>query len=168
MRYASFRAEIKKELEGPIASLLTTSLSKYTTNWKVPPKLQVVSVSTAKGITLGVVPIGPGALNWRRVSFGVAGHLIQVRKRSTFRRFKKYRPGLRLQRYRPATTPGGRWGGAGVKFGPVAYRRAVWWPGIFPRNFEERTYRETVARVRRMLENAARRGVRRAQREGTR
>lgn len=166
LRYSTFRATIKQELEGPIATLIKKSLNKYTTNWKTRPGMEVGAIIARKGITLSVLPFGPGVENWRRVSWGVNGHWIQVKKHRTFRGFKKYKPALRLRRYRPTTTPGGRWGGPGHYSSAVAYRQRVWWPGIFPRNFEERTYREVTPEVRRRLENAARRGIRRARREG--
>lgn len=163
---AAFRRVINKGMINEVAPLLEASMQKRVATWKEPPQFKALHFVTAKGIRLKMIPLGPGAQKWKWVSWGVKGRWRSVKKTSTFRGYKGYRPALRLRRYAPRTFPGGFFSGPGLKYGPVAYRRRVWWPGITPRYFEKDIINEFRRTYYRVLENIVRRAVRRAQREG--
>lgn len=151
-----FRKEIHPEVEAVA--------NEITADWKVSPRWDHYEDITPRAIVEYLYPVGRGSDAWRWVSHGVPGRLIVVKKTWTHRGIGNYKPTLKLQRYYPHTRPGGYWGGPGMYYGEPAYRQAVWWPGIAPRNFEWHIAREVdhIAASERIV----RRAVRAAQRQG--
>ena len=142
---------------------------KITSGWKHKVLWAGATDTSTEGLVTHVYPHGPGLKYWEWVSLGVLGHYIIVKKKTTFRGYKKYKPALKLNRYIPRTRPGGRLNPfGGVRLAPTVYRQPgiVWWTGIEPREFEKHMAPELLPEYRRLMENAARRGVRAAQREG--
>lgn len=166
MNYASFRKELLNTSANVVAPKIITAARARVSGWVVPPEFMAEVTGSQQGITLDVIPIGPGADNWARVSRGVEGHYIRVKKPTTFRGVGRYRPHLRLNRYHPSTTPAGGFGARAFRMPPTGYRQVVWWPGIRPRLFEEHIAKELSPAYYRDMENAVRRGIHRAQKEG--
>jgi hypothetical protein len=155
-----FVDEMMKELDGWVATRLVTRLEGYASGWKTPPRFETRPKLLKDGFFIEVWATGPGAINWNRVSRGVKGRWIQVKKATTYRGYKKYRPALKLQRYAPRTAPGGgAWGGSGRRLLPVAYRRRVWWPGIKPRHFEPHAQRALESEFKSRMRTAIRRAA---------
>lgn len=162
--FAAFRRTLAEEMTSRILPQYVSLAEEITANWYHQPTFTVASAVQPDGVRGWMIPVGPGAANWHRVSRGVKGHWITVKKPFTFRRFKGYKPALRLNRYAPKTYPGGGYGGIGQRKPPTAYRRKVWWPGITPRHFEEYMFERLAPQTRRLLENATRRAIRASRR----
>ncbi len=151
---------IDKELDNVIMPRLETFLNRFTRNGS--PKMQIDKSRVGPVITRFIRPVGDDTDKWKWVSQGTGdhgdlggqGYPIPVRQA----------PFLRFQaRYDPMTLPGGKFGGAGVKYGHWRKEKIVMHFGIRPRRFEH----EAVLWLdqwgwRRRIENAIRRGLRAA------
>ena len=166
LAYPAFRRTIAEEYRRRLFPLVTAEARHYTSGWQVSVEWDQDTDIGDRGIAHYMYPVGPGAQAWEWVSRGVEGRYISVRKQSTFRGIGSYKPHLSLQRYKPYTAPGGFYGGPGIRYGPVGYRRVVWWPGIRPRNFEEHMADSIRQQHISISESAVRKGIRAAQREG--
>jgi len=167
--YASvdaFREAIEDGANDLLFPMVENAARRVTSHWRVDLEWdQYVSIDS-RAIVHWMYPAGRGANAWRWVSLGVPGRLIVAKKTSTFRGTGKYKPALKLQRYRPFTRPGGYWGGPGVRYGPVGYRQAVWWTGIAPRNLEYALAQLVLQDHIAISERIVRRAVIAAQRQG--
>jgi hypothetical protein len=161
---AAFRRTVFRWMQDTVAPEIIRECRARVANWYTPPEFEAKASMDLTGIRVHVYPVGPGSDNWRRVSRGVEGHWIKVRKKHTFRRFKKYKPALRLNRYKPKTLPSGPYGFDSKRIAPTGYRQKVWWTGIRPRHFEEYIASTLQFWYRRDAENMMRRAVRVAQR----
>ena len=164
IKYNIIRRAIMETLRLKLVPMLKREARQYTSGWKVKVDWKFTYRAGPEGISIVMTPSGAGAVVWRWVSGGVEGHWIRVRKTRTRRGYKKYKPALRLQRYVPKTLPGGGFGGAGRRFGPVGYRYKVWWTGIRPRNFEEQIITGVYDNAVRIIRGAVTIGFRRGQR----
>ncbi len=167
----AFRDEMLKWMDGQARNTILFAARRRTFRWKADIKFDVRSHLSSAAIFSDLVVEGSGARFWFYVSRGVSwpeGRYIYAKRRYSPRGLKRghyYPATLRLARYHPRTKAGGVYGGAG-RYAKAAYRQAVWWPGIEPRNFEQDILDEMGPQLRRGAENAARRAIRRAQREG--
>lgn len=159
-----FRQALAQEMTQRVLPLFVEQAEAITANWVKQPGFTVGAVVSSGGVHGWVIPFGPGAEDWHRVSRGVHGHWINVHKHFTYQRVGRYKPALRLNRYSPKTFPGGGYGGIGLRRPPTAYRARVWWPGIRPRHFEEFIWGELKGETQRLLENATQRALRAARR----
>lgn len=167
INFPVFRKTIADRIATKVVPTITAAARRRVEGWVVPPDFATAVRLDAQGIHASVIPTGPGADNWIRVSRGVKGHWIQVRKTVTYRGKGNYKPALRLNRYQPSTAPGGTYGGASYRLPPTGYRRLVWWPGIRPRLFEEDIAKEVRGPYRREMESALRVAVKEAQKAGS-
>ena len=96
---------------------------------------------------------------WEWLREGTRPHIIEPKKAGYPLRFQTG--------YKPFTNTTGGYKGPGKAFGPVAFAKKVRHPGIKPRRFDKWIARWYKASKRwpRDIENAFRRGVRRAKRE---
>lgn len=161
------RRVIQQEMQQKVLPRLIKASKERTQGWKGSPDFRVWTQIDREGIHGYCEPIGPLAPYWWRVSDGVPGHWITVKKNTTFRKFKGYRPALRLNKYHPSTTPSGGYGSNAYRMPPTGYRRKVWWPGIRPRRFGAHIAEQVQPMFQRDMENAVRRAVTAAQREGS-
>jgi hypothetical protein len=169
--YASipaFRDEIHKAMNNEVAQLVVSDLNDIATSLNLDMSFSTGSVVTSDGITLNVVPVGRGTKIWRWVSYGTKAHWISAGPRQTHRGYKGYKPALSLARYSPKTSPyiRGSYGGPGQYTTNLVYRQRVRHPGIKPRYFERSVAYNVRKDYYNIMENALRRAVRRAQREG--
>lgn len=164
--YDAFRDQIALGMTRDVFPLVGRAMSARVENWKHKPNFSPEHWVSEKGIFLEAIPVGPNAKYWEWVSGGVKGHWITVKNRPTRSGKKGYKPKLRMYKYTPKTTVGGGYGGPGTYQPPARFATRVWWPGIEPRDFESYIVEEVKPDFRRFMENAARRGVRRMQREG--
>lgn len=165
----AFRRETLESLHLQVNPLVVRELDAIVADWDNQVTFKVTQQVNQQGILTTVMPSGPGADIFNMVSRGTVGHWISVTKPTTFRGYKGYKPALWVRRYAPRTSPHvpGAHGGPGQFTNVGVYRKRVYHKGAAPRNFE----RYVTLRVRddfyRFIENALRRAVRRAQREGT-
>jgi hypothetical protein len=165
----AFRQETLNSLRRDVNPLVVRELDAIVADWDNQVAFTVIQDISQDGIITSVIPSGPGADIFNMVSRGTKAHWISVTKPTTFRGFKGYRPRLWVRRYAPRTSPHtpGAHGGPGQFTNVGVYRQRVYHKGAAPRNIE----RYVTLRVRddfyRFIENALRRAVRRAQREGT-
>lgn len=122
--------EVKAALEGPVKTVIVTTLKAYTVGWRHKPGFSSkVTVNRGAGsITLMVQPSGKSKLLWIYVSAGVAGRPI------TAVRAKR----LVIRAYVPHTRPGPSVGGPGkyASYKTATHPHTVNWKGIVARRFE--------------------------------
>ena len=164
-----FREVMLRTLRGKVAPLLRRTAQGQVRDWNNPPDF-VTSVGLDHlGSRASLRAEGKYAAKWFWVNNGVPGRFIRPRNRPTVSGYKRYKPALRFSvgptRF-AAVPPVLR----GV-LGSGAFHRSVfsmghWWPGIRARRMDVRIYNTTVGPFRKIMENAARRAVRAAQRAG--
>lgn len=165
----AFRQEVLKSMNRDIDPRILGELSEIVENWETIVTFKVSHDISSTGILSTVTPSGPGAMTFTVVSRGTRGHWINVRNRSSRR--GKGNPAMLLYRYSPKTSPSPHlargFGGPGTYVGGGAFRKRVYHPGAKPRHFERYVIQAVRKDFYRFIENALRRAVRRAQREGT-
>ena len=157
---ARVMAELARTLKQVVEPELTKRFEHVVANWKTAVAFKAKSKVSADGISVEVVPTGPGAKIWGYVSRGTPRHDIPAK------------PGKRLffiwggpGSYKPKTKPGGKFGGPGtVTGGKVTRPLVVDHPGTEAREFEETISDDMTPWFRRIMENAWRRGIRAAAR----
>jgi hypothetical protein len=164
---AAFQQETLASLNRDINPRVVREFNDIVSNWDTKVDFVVTQEVTSAGIVTSVTPSGPGAMTWASVSGGTPGHWIPVKDRPS--RSGKGSAAMLMYRYKPKTSPtlARAWGGPGTYFGGGAYRRLAYHPGAKARNFEKAVVEAVRKEFYRFLENALRRAVRRAQREGT-
>lgn len=120
--------EIFLKTEGK--AILIDEFEKTSAGWEHPPRYEHYYRRGFNEMYVHVYPSGRYAQRWIGVSHGVRDRVIRPR-RAKLLKFQEKRT--------PHTRPGGRWGrtSGGRRYGPTWYARAVHWPGIEPREFEE-------------------------------
>lgn len=168
INYNAFRKTLAEGYRTELFPLVVREAHAITDGWAVQVDWDQDIIMDAHGITHNMYPSPgtPGERIWNWLTNGVAGHMIVVRKRQTYRGVGEYKPALKLRRYRPFTAPGGFWGGPGSYYGPTGYRQAVWWTGIAARNFEEQLGVKIAPEYVKITEKWMRRAVKAAQKEG--
>jgi hypothetical protein len=140
---------------------------KYSAGWKIEPIWDQDVDVVASGVYHFMFPTGDAAQVWKWLDQGVPGRYISVQKTHTWRGKGKYKPTLKLRRYRPYTVPGGGYGGTGARYGKQGYRQVVYWTGIRPRFLNLQIAEDVRKDHIRISELAMKKAVRAAQREGS-
>ena len=154
------KAELAKTLRRTVEPEIIKRFEHVVANWKTAVAFKATSKVSADGISVDVVPTGPGARIWGYVSRGTRPHKIKARFAKTLV-FLWGGAGS----YRPKTKPGGKFGGPGtVTGGKVVRPQEVDHPGTKAREFEENISDDMTPWFRRTMENAWRRGIRLASR----
>jgi len=152
----AFRREVEQTIDRKSKPELIQAHDRVVANWKNKPEFKARKRITRIGITIFVFASGDAAEIWRYVTGGTRPHPITPK-----------RPGYPLKfqtGYKPKTIPVGKFGGPGRYTGPTVRAYRVQHPGTKARRFEEAIaddYKRTFARD---IENAMRRGLRRARR----
>jgi len=133
-------------------------MESFVMNWVHKPDIMQESRGRSDGYAIQIFPTGDNLKFWLWVSFGVPGKTI-VPVRAKHLVFKYRGPGIS---YAPKTAPGGAFGGAGKKVGPVKRFDGVQWPGIEPRKFEEVTIKANQKRFDKIMADALDRGLKAA------
>ena len=137
---------------------LVKEFGKVVQNWENKPRFAARKYTNQGAIEVAVYPTGKNKAIWRYVSEGTRPHTIRPKNAKALR-FVWGGPGS----YKPKTTTKPSWGGPGtVSGGEVVYRQEVHHPGTEARNFEKYIADQYRARFRKEIENAMRRGARRA------
>jgi len=150
--------EIAKEIERTLDTRVKPRMLEYprkvVASWEHKPDFKARKRVTRTGISLYVYPTGENAKYWQWTSRGTKPHIIEP-KRAAALRF----PSL----YQPKTTPRGPgYKGSGKSSGPIVFALKVHHPGTKARKFEEAWARYNKKWFRKEMENAIRRGARRA------
>lgn len=125
-----FEKRVLAYFNGKLNRKLSRAFQSTVQGWEHYPNFPVrVWRPYGVRIQLNIGPKGRYTTQWTRVSLGTKPHFI-FPKASNKR-------GLLIfpQDYTPRTKPGGKWGGSGVKSGPIVYASGVKHPGIEPRQF---------------------------------
>jgi hypothetical protein len=149
---------IVKETERTLDAVAKPRLLEYpkkiVANWEHKPEFRAMKRITRNSIRVYVYPMGPNKKYWVWTSRGTRPHPIEP-KRAPILAF----PSI----YIPKTQPRGpSYGGPGTSSGPTVFAMHVDHPGTKPRHFEEAWGRWAKTWFRREMENAMRRGARRA------
>lgn len=155
-RFRDMQDEVKSSLER-FRKPAVAEFEKVTDNWKRKPKFVAGVFITPSGdeISLFVEPAGENAKYWEWTSRGTRPHIITARNA----------PALYFRRnYTPKTQPGNppTYGGSGRSSGAFVRTLQVQHPGTTPRLFEEAIGGRIANDFRREVENAIRRGLRKA------
>ena len=162
----AFQKVLAEAMSKEVVPMIASYAYETVEGWLEPPVFEQFLTVDRDGIEAGVVPTGPGAQKWNWIDRGVKGRRQRVARPAR----AGYKPAIRFHRYYPFTTPGWKFGGAGVASGRAVFVsgvRGYWWPGIAPRNFTGYILEKSRPEFRRLMENALRRAVRAAQREGS-
>jgi len=155
----AFRREVEQTIDRKSKPELIQAHNRVVANWENKPVFKARKRIRKIGITIFVFASGEAAQIWRWVTGGTKGG-YKIPKRA-----RKAGNPLRFKTgYKPKTAAVGKFGGPGVSTGPWASAHQVTHPGIEARRFEEAIaddYKRTFARD---IENAMRRGLRRARR----
>ena len=149
---------IVKEVERTLDSVVKPRLMEYpkkiVADWEHKPKFKARKYVTKDAIRVHVYPAGPNRKIWQWVSRGTRPHEIKP----------KNAPMLAFpSNYTPRTTPRGpSYGGPGKSSGSTIFAMHVDHPGTKARKFEEAWGRWAKKWYRREMENAMRRGARKA------
>jgi hypothetical protein len=167
MLQAGFKAEIPKgfdfsKVEKSLKRGLTEASHEYRAdmesfvmNWVHKPDITQEAKNESDGFYIRIFPTGDNLKYWLWVSFGVSGkRIVPV---SAPNLVFKYR-GAGVS-YAPKTAPGGAFGGAGKKIGPVQRFKAVQWPGIEPRKFEEQAILYNQKQFDKIMSDALAKGL---------
>jgi len=142
---------------------LIAAHERIVADWRNQPEFRARKFVRRKGLTIYVYPSGEHKMIWIYVSGGTRAHTIKPRGPGYPLRFQWGGPGS----YKPKTNTRGQYKGPGkVVGGKEVHFMSVQHPGNEPRRFEKiiaRAYKPIFARD---MENAFRRGIRRARREG--
>jgi len=142
---------------------LIAAHERIVADWRNKPEFRARKFVRRKGLRIYVYPAGEHKMIWIYVSGGTRAHTIKPRGPGYPLRFQWGGPGS----YKPKTNTRGQYKGPGkVVGGKEVHFMSVQHPGNEPRRFEKiiaRAYKPIFARD---MENAFRRGIRRARREG--
>lgn len=158
--------EMMAAMQSEVKPLMLGYGERVVANWKNKPHFSAEIKITREAASLSVEPKGPNRELWIWVSRGT-GLYGPKKQRYWIRPKGRRRGGADIlafpSLYLPKTSPRGpSYGGPGKSSGPTRFSRGHKHPGIKPRNFEAAWARWGRGPVRRILENAARRGARKA------
>jgi hypothetical protein len=127
---------------------------KIVANWDHRPEFRCFVGISRGGLIIWVFPFGQNKRFWIWTSRGTSPHPIEPKNAPVL-----VFPSV----YTPKTTPRGpSYGGPGTSSGELVFAAHVDHPGTRPRHFEEAWGRWAKRPFRREIENAMRRGARRA------
>jgi len=148
-------AEVEATLESEVKPRLLKYPRKVVANWDHKPVFKSRKTVTRDYVAIDVFPAGPNKKFWVWTSRGTKKHIIRPKKADGVLAFPSA--------YASKTSPRGpSYGGSGKSSGPTIFSRGVMHPGTKPRHFEEAWKRYTLKWFRKTVENAMRRGARRA------
>lgn len=155
-RFKDMQDEVKQSLQR-FKKPAVAEFEKVTDNWKHKPKFVAGVFITPRGdeISLVVEPVGGNAKYWEWTSRGTKPHLITASKAPTLYFRSEYTP-----KTKPGNPP--TYGGSGTAGGGFVRKIQVQHPGTEPRLFEEAIGKTLIKDFRREVENAVRRGLRKA------
>lgn len=152
--------EVGNTMDKEIKPDVLSYFNRIVAPWKEEnrPSFKAIKRITRRFVSLYVSPRGPGKKIWEWVSItGTREHDIPV-KDAKWLRFIWGGPGS----YKARTTRSGGYKGPGMPTGTWRKRKIVRHPGFEPRNFETWIGRWYKRPYRRKIENAFRRGIRKA------
>ena len=156
--------EVEKELQDGLRDVARehrADMESFVMNWKNKPKITQDEKKKTDRYAIRVYPTGENAKYWIFVSFGTSEHSITP-KRARYLRFPYQGAG---QSYVPKTTPGGGFGGAGKKLGPIQRFTGVSHPGIEARHFEKEIIKANKKEFKKIMTDALKIGLDKAGRK---
>lgn len=154
LKKKAFRDEVVKTINGKSKPELIAAHNRIVSNWRNKPEFKARKRITKKGITIFVYASGDAARIWGYVTGGTKPHTITPKRGGYPLRFKTG--------YKPKTKPPGKFGGPGAYTGPQVRAMRVRHPGTKARRFEQTIADDYKRTFQRDIENAMRRGLRRA------
>jgi len=158
--WAAMAKEVERTMDARVKPALVKEFKKVVADWEHKPRFAARKYVNKGAIEVAVYPTGTNKKIWRYVSEGTKPHTIRP-KHAKALRFQWGGPGS----YKPRTTvgPPPTFGGPGAVSGGkrVAFKQVIH-PGIEARNFERHIADQYRPKFRREIENALRRGARRA------
>jgi len=150
--------EVGKDVDAIVKPKLKRRFEEVVADWKHRPKFGLRKRINRKEIAVFVFPQGEHKKIWEYVSRGTRKHEIKPKGNYPLR-FMWGGVGS----YKPKTRAKGKFGGPGIVVGgELTFRMSVNHPGSEGRLFEETIGEDETPEFRRVVENAMRRGARKA------
>lgn len=145
--------EVERTIDATVKPEVLQYFERIVKSWKHKPGFRARKRATRQEIVIWVYPTGEHKAIWGYVSRGTRPHVIRPVKAQALH----FRTG-----YQPRTRPGGQYRGPGQATGDYVFAQEVQHPGTKARDFERHIARWYRPKFRRHIENAMRRGARRA------
>jgi len=147
-RLKQFDKDLTRYLEKDLSNDLKKDYGETVKNWSGPPEFRSIyrELQTKKVLTVG--PHGRGRKKWGWVSDGTPRRTITAKRPNGMMRFPR--------NYTPKTTPGGSYGGPGLKHGPIVLAKRVSHQ-INARKFSEKIKEKQEPKIKQKLERMAKR-----------
>lgn len=152
--WSGIAKEAKKTLDVVVKPRLLSYPRRIVASWEHKPDFKAMKKVTRQDIRVYVYPTGPNKKYWIWTSRGTKPHPIEPKKAPILAFPSVYKP--------KTTVRGPGYKGPGRSSGPTIFAMHVDHPGTKPRHFEEAWTRWAKTWFRREMENAMRRGARRA------
>jgi len=152
--------EVEHEIDNRVKPDLLEYFNRIVAHWSDEhrPAFKAMKKITKQGISIYVFPAGPNAKIWKWVSVtGTKIHDITI-KVAQWLIFRWDGKGS----YKARTSAGGHYGGPGQATGRMRKFKKVTHPGFEPRGFEVHIARWYAPKFYKYIENAFRRGIRKA------
>jgi len=155
----AFRREVERTIDTKSKPELIAKHDEVVADWATDIEFKARKFITKSGIRIIVFAAGENKMIWVYVTQGTRPHVIKPRRPGYPLRFQWGGPGS----YKPKTTTAPSFGGPGkVQGGKTVRFPAVNHPGNDPRPFPAEIARDYKPTYVRDMENAMRRGLRRA------
>jgi hypothetical protein len=152
-KWTQYEKALWNYLDDNLGQDMTKEFDKTIENWSHKPVIEkTVYWRYHYQMALWVRPAGKNSLRWKRISTGVRAHDIVAHNPSGRLHFKRF--------YTPHTTPDGKWGGSGHRYGPYVHPTMVpagKWKGIKARHFAKKIKKKFQPRVFRDVQKIANR-----------
>jgi len=146
--------EAKRAMRTTVCERVMGYAERIVANWEHKPGFQCRTSLRPEGFVLYVFPTGPNKKYWIWTSRGTPPHSIDPVNAAVLAFSASYTPKTQAR--------GPSYGGSGKSSGPMVFASHVDHPGTTPRHFEEAWARWAKKPFRREMENAMRRGARKA------
>lgn len=140
---------LTKYLKQDASKMLLNDYDDTVSNWEGPPDFRAEYSEHGSNLnkTLVVGPKGRNTVKWQRVSDGTGPRVIYAKRMMIFPR-----------NYLPKTTPSGKYGGPGKKYGPMQYRKSVY-HSTAPREFSVKIKKKRESEIIKDIEHVVERAT---------
>lgn len=152
--WSGIAKEVEKTLDAKVKPRLLDYPRRIVASWEHKPEFRAMKRVTRGDIRVYIYPTGPNKKYWIWTSRGTKPHVIEPKNAPVLAFPSIYTP--------KTTVRGPGYKGPGTSSGPTVFAMHVEHPGTKPRHFEEAWGRWAKTWFRREMENAIRRGARRA------
>ena len=152
--FAALKQEVMAEMDRSVKPALVHAHERVVADWRHKPEFKARKVVNQRGVAVDIYPAGEYKMIWVYVDQGTEPHLIRPKRARRLRFQTGYHPRTSAKPARYGASDGGK------ATGPVVYASVVHHPGTKARNFTQTIADDMRVDIKRMIENALRRGAR--------